>query len=209
MDKTSPSDGDVPGSSPGRRTTITLSLSISDRLLETLEGVQYMSVILAMAGVAHYNSPNCSELPYCINDVNAIKESFSRGLRVDKIINSGKDGFITKKDFISSLAVCSNMCKEEDILILYFSGHGNDDFEMCFTDETLSIQELINYLENNIIARHKILILDCCHAGHFTIESPKNKIRNIKDILSYKSQGLAVLRLAMEKNYLDFVQLKK
>lgn len=151
-----------------------------------------MSVILAMAGVAHYNSPNCSELPYCINDVNAIKESFSRGLRVDKIINSGKDGFITKKDFISSLAVCSNMCKEEDILILYFSGHGNDDFEMCFTDETLSIQELINYLENNIIARHKILILDCCHAGHFTIESPKNKIRNIKDILSYKSQGLAV-----------------
>lgn len=168
-----------------------------------------MSVILTLAGVTHYNSYNCSELPYCKNDVNAIKNAFSRGLRIDKIIDSGVNGFITKRDFIQSLAVCSISCKKEDILIVYFSGHGNSDFEMCFTDDNLSIQELINYLENNILSRQKILILDCCHAGNFKVQSRQEKVRSIEDILSYKSQGVAVFTSCHGEETSGFYEAKK
>lgn len=83
---------------------------------------------------------------------------------------------------------------QEDIALLYFSGHGlvnsiggyivTDDYENG--DEGISMDEILT-LANKSMSSNRIIILDCCHSGVCgTLQSTGNNVAQI-------SEGVTVL----------------
>ena len=65
-------------------------------------------------------------------------------------------------------------CEPSDLLLVHFSGHGNyegqlflvcnsTDIDDCISS-AIKVEDIKSYLDK-CKARHKVLILDCCHAG--------------------------------------------
>lgn len=126
-----------------------------------------------IVGVSYYYLPGASDLPFCKNDINAISNAFTEGLSVSllDITLLGEAGIVTASQFINALCMLSSDCDDNDTLILYFSGHGTtskDQHYLVFSDKCISTQTIIDYL-STIKAKSKIIILDCCMAGCFSV----------------------------------------
>lgn len=148
-----------------------------------------MAIIAALAGVSHYQVRGVIDLPYCQNDVKKIEQALSLGIKTSRFIPLDSYGVLYRDDFVKKLNEIS--CTEEDVFIFYFSGHGDSCYNLCFTDTSLKIQEIINNIYYNNLARYKIIILDCCHAGNFVLD---NKVRIGKEnLMGYKNKGISIL----------------
>lgn len=88
------------------------------------------------------------------------------------------DGDATRKGILDTLTVIARSCSPEDVLIIFFSGHGEKDDENRFfllpvdTDKTnlcdsaISMAELVAVL-TQCAAAGILLILDCCRSAGF------------------------------------------
>lgn len=78
-------------------------------------------------GVSEYRANQ--QLPYCINDAKKMKEVFMENLVCsdDSIVVLAKDGRIENSEYIRELVRFSENCVEEDIAVVYYSGHGGID----------------------------------------------------------------------------------
>ncbi len=126
-----------------------------------------------IVGVSNYMHSGANTLPFCQNDIMAIKDAFVHGLNVqpEDIIVCGENGSVLLGDFVRALQYFSSNAAEDEILLFYFSGHGmnsNGDHFLVLTDSFVNTQEVITYLEA-IPSKSKVLFLDCCHAGNFEV----------------------------------------
>ncbi|MED4015529.1 caspase family protein [Sutcliffiella cohnii] len=129
----------------------------------------------------------------CVNDA----------VRMEQVLQKNGDGSpnfsvrtilgsATKRDLRESIE--SLFHGENDVALLYFSGHGlikssggyivTTDFERY--DEGISMDEILTYA-NQSRARDKIIIFDCCHSGSFG--SPNIGNGNLAQL----SDGLTIL----------------
>ena len=153
-----------------------------------------MGIINALlVGVTEYPGPeNCSSLPLCENDLYAVKNALINGLNTkeNNIMLCGKSGFVSFTDFSSSISSIISNITNEDTFIFYFTGHGGENC-LALSYSLLSFQKLIDELEK-IPAKNKIIILDSCRSGDFTI-SGTPQLDTIKIIENFVGYGYALL----------------
>lgn len=117
-------------------------------------------------GINKYGKGN--DLSGCVNDANGIEFMLlnngdsSHNFDVKKITDSNA----TKMYVLESIEKLFE--NDNDISLLYFSGHGYDDKTdgaIVLADGTiLKFQDLMSIV-NKSTAKYKIIILDCCYAG--------------------------------------------
>lgn len=127
-----------------------------------------------IVGVNDYIEMGQNDLPFCSNDIYAINTAFIKGLgaQTENIILLGDTGVVQGEIFVSALQQLSNIADNEDTLLLYFSGHGGTiegNHYLLLSNTMIRTQEVITYLEA-IPAKNKIVFLDCCMAGDFTVD---------------------------------------
>lgn len=157
-----------------------------------------------IVGVSYYYLPNARDLPFCKNDICAISASLSEGLNVSPIDISllGGSGIVTASQFIKALCKLSLDCTDKDTLILYFSGHGTtseDQHYLVFSDECISTQTIIDYL-STAKAKNKIIFLDCCMAGCFSVNGTAGFDIN-QTIEDFVGSGYAVFAACNAQQY--------
>lgn len=122
-----------------------------------------------VVGINDY--PGGAKLRACVNDANLVAELLSansdRSPNFDVLISPNVKTKATLRSLI--LDVFKN---EDEISLFYFSGHGcitdlggyiiTPDFSL--NDEGISMDEILR-IASLSKANHKIVILDCCHAG--------------------------------------------
>nr|WP_275298481.1 caspase family protein [Clostridium sp. YIM B02555] len=155
-----------------------------------------MSNVKALVvGVSNYYIPGAGNLPFCMNDVIVMEKSLHNGLKLRKsdIVSCGSSGDVKKDEFINALLQMTTLTNENDILIFYFSGHGttiDKQHYLVFSDGLISTQEIIGYFEK-VLAKSKIIFLDCCFSGNFFVD--KTSIFNIeKTVTEFTGKGYAV-----------------
>lgn len=127
-----------------------------------------------VVGVSEYRSTSINDLPFCINDIELFTDTLEQALKMNRenIFVCGHSGEVTKDYFIKCLQRFIATLDESDTLIFYFSGHGTTyekEHYLVLSDYMISTGEIIKYLEKNLV-RTKIVFLDCCESGGFSIE---------------------------------------
>lgn len=132
-----------------------------------------MSTRALIIGVSNYLMDGVPNLPFCKNDVIAMSRSLEIGLQLKKedIITIGESGYVSESDFSDALEKMTSYTDEDDILLFYFSGHGhnfNNLHHLVLSDAFISTNDLIKKLEK-ITAKSKVMFLDCCFSGNYSI----------------------------------------
>ncbi len=122
-----------------------------------------------LIAVSDYHGIGLVDLPLCKNDLDALQRALVNGLnaRPQNILIYGGTGVVTFEDLAVAFAQLLRDIEEEDTFIFYFSGHGGNSC-LCLSDRAILIQELINFIDQ-VPAKNKVVILDCCHAGDFSL----------------------------------------
>ena len=122
-------------------------------------------------GVSEYRANQ--QLPYCINDAKKMKEVFTENLVCsdDSIVVLAKDGRIENSEYIRELVRFSENCMEEDIAVVYYSGHGGIDERgdnYLYATNTFDGNDMTCVYFDVIIehlkkskAKSKLVIIDC------------------------------------------------
>ena len=163
-----------------------------------------MGVIKAiLVGVCEYPTLGCDPLPLCKNDLYSLRTALINGLNVnsDNILLCGKTGRVTSPVLISSIKSILSNITNEDTFIFYFSGHGGKNC-LALSDGLIDLQDLIDTIEN-VDTKNKIIILDSCHSGSFSINGVPQI--NITDTVeNFAGHGYAVLASCGAEQYSGF-----
>jgi hypothetical protein len=131
-------------------------------------------------------------LPAFSKDLEIMHAALTEGLRFpeDHVRILDRDGRITIREFARALQEFTDLLTDEDLLLIYFSGHGREN-SLCFSDQPLSLQSLASFLGKSSI-QNCILVLDCCHSGSLTLPGNSHSMEN--GLLSLLAgRGTAVL----------------
>ena len=140
-----------------------------------------------LIGINDY--PDGNELSGCVADIKSLKKAIERN-------GDGSKNFDVKlmENVQTSDEVMEEIRKlfsgEADTVLLYFSGHGFVDVvgaEIVMPQDLQRVGQYYKGIKMNDImdlvnqskAKHKIIILDCCHSGHmgnYKLETPVFKI---------------------------------
>jgi hypothetical protein len=154
------------------------------------------SIKSLLVGVSNYSLEGANNLPFCKNDIIAMEEALRNGLKVSRndIITCGNFGLVSKEDFIKEITNLKEKTNEDDVVIFYFSGHGttqDDKHYLVCSDGLIHTQAIIELMEE-INARSKIIILDCCFSGNFSVSGTSDF--NIEETIEeFSGKGYAVL----------------
>lgn len=157
-----------------------------------------------IVGVSNYPAFPGNDLPFCKNDICAIRQAFYLGLGVDPadVAIYGASGTVTTGDIRKALHDLSAVADNEDTVLIYFSGHGcvvSNSHCLAFSDGFIRTQELIGILDQ-INAKSKVLFLDCCLAGNFTVKAPVIFDIN-KSVSDFVGIGYAVIASCSAQQY--------
>jgi len=136
----------------------------------------------------------------CVNDANAIQQILgtnadgSPNFDVQLCVDASTITRSTLKKKIEEL-----FASDSEVALLYFSGHGclntyggyivTPDFKSY--DEGVSMDDIMKIC-NSSIAKHKIIILDCCYSGK--IGNPDKYTNNVAEI----ANGVTILAACRE-----------
>lgn len=146
-----------------------------------------------LTGVGHYQDNEKTQLPAAGIDLRIMKDALTEGLKFhsDNIRMLGdKDGIVSTHSFARALAEFEGLIGTEDTFVFYFSGHGTQE-GLCFSDGTVDLQSIINYVER-LRAGRKIVIIDCCFSGLAQIQGISGHTFE-EMISSFVGRGIAVM----------------
>lgn len=127
-----------------------------------------------LCGVSKYRGN--AELGFCKNDSIELAKALTQNLFIENenITYATETGEIENLDYYKKLMKFCNDSYSDDMLIIYFSGHGsiddNGDNLLCATntlndDTGIYIDQMINIISKSN-AKRILVILDCCHADN-------------------------------------------
>ena len=162
------------------------------------------SVFALLAAVSCYDDGISTDLPSGRADLELMRNSLKMGLRIpeDHIRSMGENGRVTVRGFARALGEFSSLSRDEDIFLLYFSGHGSHDC-LLFSDGAVAFDDLSGIL-SKMAPKAKVLILDCCHAGAAPL--PSDKRPGFEGVIDdFAGRGAAVLASSApdELSYMD------
>lgn len=153
-------------------------------------------------GISEYRANQ--KLPYCVNDAKKMKETFESVFLCskDSINILAMNGEIENSKYTRELQKFSKSCTEEDIAIVYYSGHGGvDEAGANYLYATNTYEgNSTTYIYFDIIierlkeskAKSKLIIIDACHAdSNYGTEQQKFDIDQALEIV-YKSGITAI-----------------
>ena len=170
-----------------------------------------MAIKAFLCSISEYN--HFSQLPFCKNESEYVANALMEKLCVlpDDICFATRSGNISNVEYMKNYTTfISNLC-EDDIVIIYFSGHGGVDDEyndlILFTSNSINSQtglpsaNLTEYLHRANV-KNVICFFDCCYSG-LGIENLKT-IDNIEDtILNHIGTGSAIIT-SCSKNQVSY-----
>lgn len=168
-----------------------------------------------LVAVGEYSNMGAANLPTYNMDLSFIKRSLIQGLMIDpdNIRVLGNDGVVRATELALALKSFAEMLEEEDSLIFYFSGHGKRR-ELVFSDMALRLESVLDYLDR-LNCKNKLIILDCCYAGDFQVNGPKQMSFG-DTISSFVGKGIAIMassaadevsRLGIEEKYSLYTEI--
>lgn len=155
-------------------------------------------------GISNYSASGRDNLPFCKNDIYAVKDALIKGLNMDQadIILCGETGCVTCGEFIAALNQLISITDDDDTVIVFFSGHGKteeNEHYLIFTDKIVRTQQIIEFLEG-IRVKSKIMILDCCFAGNFKVDA--TAVFQINETVDeFAGKGYAVIASSNAQQY--------
>ena len=133
-----------------------------------------------LVGVSDYSMINgANDLPYCNNDLVYLRKALRQGLGVDlggrctiEILKT-----VTQNAFLIEFKKFLSKISNNDTLIFYFSGHGtvsqNNEHYFVLSDGCIPTQIIVD-LFDQIPTKNRIVLIDSCMSGHFSLSAPKS-----------------------------------
>lgn len=149
-----------------------------------------------VVGVSDYSYLCMPNLEFCKNDVIEVRNALEKGLNVLRkdIFLCGRMGNVQRSDLSKAIANLHSEVQPEDTFIFYFSGHGKVEggyHNLVVSDDSIRTRSIISSLDN-IRAKSKIVILDCCFAGEVGIDNIV-ALKTDETIEEFFGKGYAVI----------------
>jgi uncharacterized caspase-like protein len=154
-----------------------MSLRAKDPLDIFRKGLSRFWILLI--GIDDYEDPALGHLNYAVADCRGIEQALDQAtkgfLGKEKLIHCVGSLDPNRKNVLASLEQIARSAQKEDIVLIYFSGHGYVDHEqtyLCLTKthlnnpskESLALSELFHYLRR-CSAKKQLVLVDACHSG--------------------------------------------
>ena len=190
------------GSFQNRNGKTTRAVWDNGKMIKILSVKQYETpkTWAIIIGVAAYH--HMRRLQYTDDDayrMYAFLKSPEGGAIPDEQMNLMIDERATKENIINGLRDFALKIGPDDVLVFYFSGHGEENnllpFDYDGTYNKISYQE-INSLLQQTKAKHKICLTDACHSGGMYAMKGKPETGSYKnefDIFSENKEEIAIL----------------
>ena len=172
-------------------------------------------VYAILIAVGDYKDIGAADIPTYKRDIEIMHRALNEGLRIpgENIrVVTGNDnrGKVSMKSLAHAIADIEGHLSDEDVFLLYFSGHGqrkdslntapgsNGASSPCttaagivFSDGMVMLQSVIDYV-SRLAAGGKIVILDCCYAGGFEGKGPR-ALQFDQAFSEFAGKGIAVM----------------
>ena len=172
-------------------------------------------VYAILIAVGDYKDIGAADIPTYERDIEIMHRALNQGLRIpgENIrVVTGNDnrGKVSMKSLAHAIADVEGHLSDEDVFLLYFSGHGqrkdslntapgsNGASSPCttaagivFSDGMVMLQSVIDYV-SRLAAGGKIVILDCCYAGGFEGKGPR-ALQFDQAFSEFAGKGIAVM----------------
>lgn len=141
--------------------------------------------------------------------------ALNEGLRIPEenirvVTGNDNRGKVSMKSLAHAIADVEGHLSDEDVFLLYFSGHGQRKDSpdtapdssgasspcttaagIVFSDGMVMLQSVIDYV-SRLAAGGKIVILDCCYSGGFDGKGPR-KLKFDQAFSEFAGKGIAVM----------------
>ncbi len=157
--------------------------------------MQNRNVFAVIIGVGNYEEMHIANLPTYRMDLALMGTALESGLRVPSdniriLAGNEHNGYVTTTALAHAIADFRGKLGSEDVFVFYFSGHGRDR-NIIFSNGQVELQSVIDYV-NQLHARSKLVILDCCYSGNFQSAGARN-MRFEEYMSDFMGKGIAVL----------------
>lgn len=150
---------------------------------------------LITVAINDYKNPNL-KLTYAVKDARDLTAFFAKDTRFRKVVVDSIYNEAVSQDKVKSISKILQKVRSQDVVILFFAGHGvlDENFDFRYATWALDVQNpsetaiLYGDLEkllDNIHPRNKLLLIDACHSG----EVDKDEIRETTEQLIQKREG--------------------
>ena len=172
-------------------------------------------VYAILIAVGDYKDIGAADIPTYKRDIEIMHRALNEGLRIpgENIrVVTGNDnrGKVSMKSLAHAIADVDGHLSDEDVFLLYFSGHGQRKDSLntapgssgasspcttaagiVFSDGMVMLQSVIDYV-SRLAAGGKIVILDCCYAGGFEGKGPRT-LQFDQAFSEFAGKGIAVM----------------
>lgn len=128
-------------------------------------------VKILIIGESNYGKPQFN-LSDCENDIEIIKMAFITGLRIPEENIDIRKNLWNKVELFSAIDNNTKDIMDDDIFILYFTGHGCEN-HLCLCKENIKYEEIVKQIRANNV-KTAVFMMDCCYSGSFFIDSNIN-----------------------------------
>lgn len=148
-----------------------------------------------LIGVGDYEKLNISNLASYRMDLTLIGAGIMTGLKCPReniriLAGIENNGTVLVTDLAKAIIGFRDSLTSEDTFIFYFSGHGSKD-RVLLSDGQLELQSIVDFIDN-LPAKNKLVILDCCNAGGF-IGKDIRELHCTDSFESFAERGIAVI----------------
>ncbi len=174
-----------------------------------------------LIAVGDYKDIGAADIPTYKHDLDIMRRALNEGLRIQdeniRVIAGIDDcGKVSMKSLAHAIADVEGQLSEEDVFMLYFSGHGQREAAgpytapdpptaagpytapgpttaagLVFSDGMVILQSVIDYV-SRLAAGGKIVILDCCYSGRFDGKGPRT-LQFDQAFSDFAGKGIAVM----------------
>lgn len=156
-----------------------------------------------LVGVNQYSDPAIPDLNVCVDDVTAVHRLLSPHYQGNRLLTDRTPEAPTRANVLAELASVAAAAAEEDLLLLYFSGHGiaaggeayllpADARRTALRQTSISMAE-IREIFSESKARARIFILDACHSGADLGKAVRQMSPEFMQRVFAEARGMAVL----------------